>query len=233
MKKMTLLLCLSVFILGCTNNSDDADQNSNGNNQNDPTGVKLVFPQENSLCNEGINSTPLESTVLFEWEPSENAEIYKLIIENLSTGIINQYETQDYIFPVTILRAEAFRWFVTYDYQNESRVSAAWDFYNAGPGVQTYPPFPAEIISPTMAETFSNTNQITLQWNGNDVDDDIVGYDIYVSNTNPPNLDTSGIVENQLSISVTPGTIYYWKVITKDAAGNSSDSELYQFRILN
>lgn len=232
MKKMILLFCLSVFILGCSNNSDDTDQNSNGNNQNEPTGVKLVFPLENSLCNEGINSTPLESTVLFEWERSDNANIYKLTIENLSTGDIDEYETEDYIIPITIKRAEAYRWFVAYDYRNETRLSAEWNFYNAGPGVQTYPPFPAEIISPTMAQTFSNTNQITLQWNGNDVDNDIVDYDIYFSNTNPPSLDTSAILENQLSVSVEQGTIYYWKVITKDAAGNSSDSGVYQFRIL-
>lgn len=233
MKRLIPLVYLSVFILGCSNNSGEEDPNTNGNNQNEPTGVTLVFPQENALCNEGINLTPTESTVFFEWEPSDDADIYKLTIENLNTGNIDEYETTDYILPVTILRAEAFRWFVSYDYQSDTRVSAEWNFYNAGPGVQTYPPFPAEIISPAMAQTFNSTNQITLQWNGNDVDNDITSYDIYFSSSNPPILDVSSITENELTVSVSPGTIYYWKVITNDAAGNSSDSGVYQFRILN
>ena len=84
-----------------------------------------------------------------------------------------------------------------------------------------------------MAQTFNSTNQITLQWNGNDVDNDITAYDIYFSSSNPPILDVSSITENELTVSVSPGTIYYWKVLTYDSAGNSSDSGVYQFRILN
>ncbi|MGF1554755.1 hypothetical protein [Paucihalobacter sp.] len=230
MKRILTLFCSVTLLGGCSDSTDDSDINSNGHG--DPlTGVQLIFPSENALCNEGVNLTQTESTVYFEWEPNTNAEIYKLTLENLSSGNIELYETSNYIIPIAIQRAEAFRWSVAYDYQNETRVSAQWNFYNAGPGLQTYPPFPADIIAPSMAQIINATNSVTLQWLGNDVDNDIIAYDVYFANTNPPSLDSNDITANQLTVSVNPGTIYYWNVLTKDAAGNTSESGVYQFRI--
>lgn len=225
---------LIIFMLGCSNPSDGNPENGSGNggSRDEPTGVLLVFPNEDSLCNEGTDLTPTESTVFFEWEPNDNALNYILSIENLSTGIVSLYETEDFIYPVTIERAQPFRWFVSYDFLGETKESAIWNFYNAGPGVQTYAPFPAEIISPTMAQSIPSINSVTLNWNGNDVDNDIIDYDVYFGVNNPPSLNTSATVANQLTVSVVPGTIYYWKVITKDAAGNTSESGVYQFRVL-
>ena len=126
MKKIAYIVSLALLIFGC---SDTRDQNP-GNNPNigsgeDPlTGVQLVFPYQDELCNEGTDLTPTESTVFFEWEPNDNAESYMLTIENLSTGTITQYETEDFIFPVTIERTDPFRWFVNYDFQGETKESA-------------------------------------------------------------------------------------------------------------
>ncbi|BAO76769.1 predicted protein [Winogradskyella sp. PG-2] len=71
-----------------------------------------------------------------------------------------------------------------------------------------------------------------MQWNGSDVDNDIVNYDIYFGVNNPPSINSSGISADQLTVSVAPNTIYYWNVVTKDAAGNTSESGVYQFRVL-
>ncbi|WP_299334207.1 hypothetical protein [uncultured Psychroserpens sp.] len=232
MRQITYIFCVAILFLGCKDTTDDGLPNNNGGAQDPPNGVQLVFPQEDMLCNEGENPTPTESTVFFEWEPNDNAETYLLTIENLDTDNIEQYETVDFIFPVTINRAQAFRWFVEYAYQNETKVSAVWNFYNAGPGVQTYAPFPAEIISPTMAQTIPATNSVTLEWNGSDVDDDIVGYDVYFGTTNPPELNTSDISTEQITVPVSTGNTYYWNIITKDAEGNSSESGVFEFRIL-
>lgn len=231
MKKIVYILCATVFILSCKDTTDDGPIIADG--QDPTTGVRLIFPYEDELCNEGTNLTPTESTVYFEWESNNNAENYTLTIENLASGDITQYETEDFIIPVTIQRAIAFRWFVTYNYQNDAKQSAIWNFYNAGSGVQTYAPFPTEIISPNMAQNIPSTSSVMLQWEGSDVDDDIVGYDVYFSTSNLPDLNTSDTSANQLSVSVNSGNIYYWKVVTKDAEGNSSESEVFQFRILD
>ncbi|WP_299114850.1 hypothetical protein [uncultured Winogradskyella sp.] len=235
MKRLIKFICFVLLIQGCVDTTDD---NINTLIPNDETpdeveGVQLIFPFESSLCTEGTNITPTESTVLFEWEPNNNAQSYILSIENLSTNSITEYETEDFIYPVTIERAIAYRWFVNYVYNNEILESEIWNFYNAGEAIQTYPPFQAEIISPTMAETLPSTNSVTLLWSGSDVDNDIVGYDVYIGTSNPPVVDTTNITVNQLQITVTPGNIYYWKVVTKDAAGNTSESSVFQFSILN
>lgn len=233
MKKSVYIICLAIVLFGCKDTTDDdgGDSGNNGN-QDPPIGVFLVFPHQDSLCNEGENPTPTESTVYFEWVPNDNAEIYTLQIENLTTGEMLLYETMDFIFPVTIQRPESFRWQVSYELNGEIEASDTWNFYNAGPGVQTYAPFPAEIISPNMAQNIPSTTMVTLHWSGSDVDDDIVNYEVYFGTTNPPSLNASDVPSEQLTVPVTSGTIYYWNVLTKDAEGNTSDSGVYQFRVL-
>lgn len=233
MKKLIYICFAAVFIFGCSNSDEGNGGNGQGNTQDPAIGVVLVFPHQDSLCNEGENPTPNESTVFFEWVPNNNAQNYRLTIENLDSGVVSQYDTQDFIFPVTIERAVPFRWSVAYQLQGETKESAMWNFYNAGPGIQTYAPFPAEIISPTMAQNVASTNSVTLTWNGNDLDDDITNYDVYFGIDNPPSINASDLVDEQLTVTVIPGTIYYWNIVTKDSAGNSSESGIYQFRVLN
>ncbi|OZV67539.1 hypothetical protein [Winogradskyella aurantia] len=235
MKRLTYLLSIFIVLFGCSNPSDGTPENGSGNggSQDDPNGVLLVFPEESSLCNEGTEPTPTQSTVFFEWEPNDNAQSYTLTVENLATGAISQFDTEDFIFPVTIERAQAFRWSVNYEAQGETKESEVWNFYNAGPGVQTYPPFPAEIIAPTMAQSLPATSSVVLQWNGSDVDEDITGFDLYFGTENPPAIMVTDILVNQSTVSVTAGTIYYWSIVTRDAAGNSSESGVYQFVVLD
>ena len=231
MKKLIYIILLAGFAVGCEDTTDDGPNGNPNGALDPPEGVALIFPHEDSLCNEGENPTPTQSTVFFEWHPNDNAESYTLTVENLDSGNISQYETEDFIFPVTIERTVPFRWFVTYELQGETKESAIWNFYNAGPGVQTYPPFPAEIIAPNMAQNIPSTNSVVLQWEGNDVDDDIVDYDIYFGTDNPPSLNTSDITAEQLAVAVASGNIYYWKVVTKDIEGNASESVVHQFRV--
>ncbi|BAO76768.1 hypothetical protein WPG_2538 [Winogradskyella sp. PG-2] len=89
---------MTIFICGCKDTTDDDPIIDSGNGQDEPTGVLLVFPYEDELCNEGANLTPTESTVFFEWQPNSNAEVYTLSIENLDTGTITVYETEEFIF---------------------------------------------------------------------------------------------------------------------------------------
>lgn len=222
-------------MFGCSKSSDDGSgeeiPDPTGETQDTAVGVDLVFPHEDSLCTEGTDITPTESTVFFEWEPNNNAESYTLTVENLETNNVEQYQTADFIYGVTIQRAVAFRWFVTYEFQGETKESDIWHFYNSGPGVQTYAPFPAEIVSPTMAQSIASTSSVTLQWNGSDVDNDIVGYDVYFGTEANPSLEASDITDTQLSVSVASGIVYYWNITTKDSEGNTSESGVYQFEI--
>lgn len=232
MKKTLFIICLFFLQYGC---SSDGTGNNESDTPNNPSIANLVFPFENSLCNEGTNITPTESTVLFEWEASDHTNSYKLELKNLSTGNLTTHQTTATEIPIVLKRGTPYVWYVISESNSviATAQSAIWQFYNAGEGFQSYAPFPAVIISPAMAETIiTAASEITLDWNGNDVDEDIIGYDVYFDTVTPPSLFVSDLNESILNnVPITPDTIYYWKIITKDSQGNSSDSGIYQFKI--
>ena len=77
-----------------------------------------------------------------------------------------------------------FSWFVSSKNSATSDIASSetWRFYNSG-FQTTYAPFPAEIIEPKpAAKVFKDiNNEVTLRWSGVDIDDDIVGYEVYFS----------------------------------------------------
>ena len=230
MKKVLYFLSLILLFNGCSKDSSVTEV------PKIPTAAKLVFPFENSLCNEGANITATESTVLFEWEEGENTDNFELKLRNLTTGDISSHETTNAEISIVLQRANPYDWYVISKSNSvsEPAQSEAWKFYNAGDGVQAYAPFPAQIISPVMAESIATTaNVITLDWNGNYVDDDIIGYDVYFGVTASPEIIQTDVIESILNnVPISPNTIYYWQIITKDSQGNKSDSGVLQFKIL-
>ncbi len=200
-----------------------------------PSIANLIFPYQNSLCNEGSNLTPTTSTVLFEWSASINTNSYTLVLKNLLTGAITTRQAQGTEISVVIERATPFEWYVISNsvLTTTTAKSATWKFYNASDGVQSYAPFPAEAVSPEMAEVIETTaTEITLDWSSSDIDNDIVSYDLYFGTDTIPAIYSSGLTESMLNnVAINTNTIYYWKIITKDSKGNTSDSGVFQFRI--
>jgi len=230
MIKTFLIFSMLLLLLSC--HKDDPDPVLIINN---PTEALLVFPYENSECNEGTNITATESTVLFEWRAAENTDEYELILFDLSAENQSSHMAIENKIPIVLQRGTPYAWYVISrsEKSDSTATSEIWKFYNAGEGIEYYAPFPAEIISPLMAETITSVSgAITLEWNGSDVDNDIVGYDLYFGTTNPPDLFESKLQENVITdVPVESDSIYYWSVITKDARGNSSDSGLFQFKV--
>jgi hypothetical protein len=230
MKKTFLIFSVLLLLLGCQN--DDPDPALIIKN---PTKALLVFPYENSECNEGTNITATQSTVLFEWRSAENTDEYELVLFNLSTENQSAHLVPENKIPVVLQRGTPYAWYVISrsDITDSTATSEIWKFYNAGEGVESYAPFPTEIITPQMAETITSVSGIlTLDWNGSDVDNDIIGYDLYFGTTNPPDLFESNLQESLLTdVQVESDSIYYWSVTTKDAQGNSSESGIFQFKV--
>jgi len=229
MKKSLLVFGAALILLGCKQDEEPVL------NLTDPTAAQLIFPYENSECNEGTNITATESTVLFEWEIAENTDSYDLILKDLSSSQEVTYKSPENQISIVLLRATPYAWYVVSQSNTVSAVaeSETWKFYNAGDGVLSYAPFPAEIISPAMAEIItSSSGEITLDWDGSDVDNDIIGYDLYFGTSDPPAILSSDLQESMLVVPVASDSIYYWGVTTKDEHGNSSESGIYQFKIL-
>lgn len=219
-------MCLAILIFGCSKSEEPQAQK--------PTAATLVFPFENSLCNEGSNVTPTESTVLFEWKASNYTDSYTLTLKNLSTGVQTAHKTTGAEIALVIDRATPYQWYVISESNAvaETAQSVIWQFYNAGEGVQSYAPFTAIVESPTMAEEISGVSTITLKWTASDLDNDIIGYDVYFGTDSVPVIYANDINDNELIVSVVSDTIYYWRIITKDSLGNTSDTGVYQFKII-
>lgn len=229
MKKTLTFLYFLIALLACS------DDNSFPDLPKIPSATKLVFPFESSVCNVGTNITANESTVLFEWEEGVYTDNYELKLRNLETNDLTSHHSTVPEISIVLKRGTPYEWYIisTSNSVIETAQSPTWKFYNAGEAIESYAPFPAEIISPSMAETISTTaSEITLDWNGSDVDDDIIGYDVYFSTSNTPEIFQNDLNESILnSVPISLNTIYYWKIITKDSRGNTSDSGIYQFKI--
>ncbi len=235
MRKIIYILSLAFLIFACSSSSNgevgEENESPTEEGENNDFSIKLYFPQENMLCNLGTDATPTESTVAFEWRANDS-ENYKITIENLFTGALIERETTDDIIPITIDRATPYKWFVEAIKGSETYKSDTWQFYNAGPGVETYAPFPAAINAPLMAENLPTTSSVVLDWTGNDVDNDIAAYDVYFGTNSSPDIFSNNVTTTEVTVSVSANTIYYWKIITKDEHGNTSDSGIYQFKVL-
>ena len=196
-----------------------------------PTAGSLVFPANNTECNEGTNITATTSDVNFRWNAGENTDSYDVRITNLNNNTVASTNTVNTNVTVTINRGTPYSWLVV-SRSNETTQTAStgsYKFYNAGEPVSSYAPFPASVNSPAMGSTV-NSGNVTLSWIGEDIDNDITEYDVYFEAANPPTAMVGTTAESSFSVSTQAAAIYYWYIITKDAEGNTSNSEIFEFR---
>lgn len=227
MKFKVLIITFSFFILmGCQKGEKASPQ---------PEKAILTFPVDNTICLEGKIISNTESLINFTWNSSNNTDAYEFSLKNLITGIsvIKLVNTTN--IEISLLRNTPYSWFVSSISTKNAFVakSDAWKFYNSGPGLISYSPFPAEIISPKKSEVVQPiSGNINLEWKGSDVDGDILNYDVYLGTSNTPIILSSKLTTSSLSnVAVKENTNYFWKVITRDSKGNLSDSGLNQFTV--
>lgn len=225
-KPIILLVLLSV-LFSCNKAEEDSEIFP-------PAPAELVFPLNNTECNEGIVVDSNTSTVNFQWEAAQYTTSYEFILEDLESNILHQESTEDTELEVTIARGKAFKWYVKSKSENsaEKTTSEVWVFYNAGEGITAHAPFPAELISPTPGESFSSSITIVqLEWTGSDLDNDILEYEVYFGVSNPPTNLEKVLPEESIEVTVSFGETYYWFVKTIDENNNSSNSFISNFKI--
>lgn len=200
-----------------------------------PEIATLVFPINNSVCEEGTIISTTENKINFTWNSSKNTESYEFSIKNLITGMSIVKIVNVPNIEINLSRNTPYSWFVSSKSTKNTFIakSESWKFYNSGPGLISYSPFPAEIISPKKNEVVQPiSGNINLEWKGSDVDGDILNYDVYFGTSNSPLILSSKLTTNSLNnVAVKENTTYYWKVMTRDTKGNVSDSGLYQFSV--
>ncbi|MCJ7467767.1 MAG: hypothetical protein MUO53_13860 [Maribacter sp.] len=225
--RLFLLFIMGCILVGCSK-KDTPKQ---------PEAALLAFPLENSECTTGQDLNATTSRVEFKWLSANHTETYELRVTNINTGNTQTISTKALSAKLPLTKGVPFSWLVNSKNSQVSQAvpSATWRFYNAG--YQTsHPPFPPIIIAPKLAEyVFKDiNNEITLDWSGADVDNDIIGYDIYFSTDTPPVTLTASTSAGTTAfkVSVSSNTAYYWRVVVKDGEGNSSDSGIFNFTVL-
>ncbi len=198
-----------------------------------PAAASLIFPEDNSECTEGEILSETQSRVTFQWNASQNTDSYQVSLRNLNTNSTSLATSSTPQADITLQRGVPYEWFVTSRANGTTATaeSPRWRFFNAGPGIENYAPFPAEAIAPTRGATLPATTQVTLRWSGSDIDEDIISYHVYFGTADPPPLFEEGLTETSLEVTVASGQTYYWQVETEDSAGNRTNSELFVFQV--
>lgn len=227
MRYLLFLPCVFMILTGCKKKSDPVP----------PEAVQLVFPERNSECTTGQSLGLETSQVTFRWQQADNTDFYELRVTNTNTGTTQTITTSNTSASLPIAKGEQFSWLIRSRNSEvtQSVSSTAWSFYNAG-SRSTFAPFPAEIGAPRMSENVFKdiNNEVTLSWTGSDLDNDIVEYEVYFSiETSPEDLvNTLSNTANSIKVSVSSNMVYYWKIVTRDGEGNSSQSGIYSFKVL-
>jgi hypothetical protein len=232
MKNLIYISIISLFLLACAGKGGDPEPEVV---IPAPAKATLSFPAKDAVCTTGTVLSASQNSVTFTWNTASNTDSYDLILKNLITGVSTTQTTTAVQLTITLATNTPYSWSITSKSTASPTAtqSEIWKFYSAGTGITSYPPFPADITAPVLGQNLNATNgKINLTWTGNDVDNDITGYDIYFGETTSPALLQGNVTNSFLNdVSITANKTYYWKVVTKDAAGNSSSSVLSQFKI--
>ncbi|HUH48189.1 MAG TPA: hypothetical protein VLZ54_13600 [Arenibacter sp.] len=198
-----------------------------------PTKAVLVFPENVSECVEGNILSDTQSEVTFQWTASKNTDHYVLELTDLISKNTQTFTTKATELPITIARGTPYSWLITAINGSKAQESDIWSFYNAGKSTEYFIPFPAENIAPVPATVIpSNQSTVTLEWRGNDLDGDILEYDIYFGDTDPPNIYQEKYKQTTLpDIPLTTGKRFYWKIVTRDSLRNESSSNIFNFEV--
>lgn len=198
-----------------------------------PSKATLIFPEQNSECNEGSILSDTQSSVTFNWSDASNTTNYELFLKNLTTGTTTTHTSGTSEKIITINRGTPYSWYVvSKNTGTQTSQSTVWKFYNAGTPVTSHAPFPADVVNPSMGTNFtSTTTSVILEWSGSDVDNDISKYTVLLNTTNPPTDTIGTTTATTLDTNVNANTTYYWRIITEDSQGNTSTSEIFQFKV--
>lgn len=201
------------------------------------TKATLLAPAKNEVCYAGVVLSSTASQVTFKWAAGQSVESYTIEVKNLNTG---NYFVQPQLTTnqteMVLERNTPYSWSIeTKSKNNNGEIfeSEVWKFFNAGEGVTRYAPYPAEPVFPAKKQSVPlSAGKVTLSWNADDPDWDLVSYDVYLGTTTSPVLLLSKYTSNTYRVTVGSGSKYYWKIVSRDSYGNTSESDIFEFTVL-
>ena len=195
----------------------------------------LIAPSNLNTCNTASRINDLERQVRFQWTAPLNTESYNLVVQNTLTGEQQTITTSLLTESIILTSGAPYQWYVISksSLTVEEGKSSIWYFYLEGNPQASHFPFPALLLSPSdeLIVSLNASNAFTFEWEGNDLDNDIQGYDFYLGTSSSfLNKEREAITSQQVTLVLISNTIYFWQIISKDLQGNRSKSEIYQFQ---
>jgi len=244
-KFIYITLCITALVfVGCSSSGGDDDTPpppTGGGDDDpvvipDPAAATLVFPEDETECTTGTvdPNDDTMSTITFQWNASANTDRYTVTVTNLNTDSASFTNVNTNEAEITLERGVPYSWFVTSRANGTTTTtdSAPFRFYNEGAGVENYAPFPAQAVSPARGANLDAAAAVSFEWSGSDIDNDITGYEVFLG-TDASALATAGTATEMTlaDVAVASGSTYFWQVVTTDSAGNTSTSEIFEFRV--
>jgi hypothetical protein len=201
----------------------------------DPEAAILLSPENLNNCSSASRVNDSERQVRFQWTKALFAERYELIVKNSVTQESFYINTTLLNESLILPGASPYQWFVRSksSLTPVTKDSSSWQFYLEGDPNTNYLPFPAILLAPQDNATvsLSDSDSFLLEWEGNDLDDDIISYDLYLGiDPNQLTLKEDKINSTEFSIILELDNKYYWQIITHDESQNQSKSSIFSFQ---
>jgi hypothetical protein len=230
MMKRLFILIIVLAIAACGTKKTTDPQPGGG-----PEAFTLLLPVKDQVCTTGSVLTPTESSIIFQWNASKSAGSYELVLKNLLTQAETKQTVTSTQATATLLRNTPYSWYINAKSANSSDItkSETWKFYNSGPGVESYAPYPAELLTPGFGEIVTAVNgKVNLTWKGSSAGNNIDYYNVFFGPSNNPPLVKAQTKDSFVNdVTVTSGSTYYWTVITVDKNGNVSTAPMANFYV--
>lgn len=223
-----------MFFAACSKGSDSG---GSGSQSALPEAANLTSPANNTACLTGTDVDANSASITFTWQAAHNADSYDLVVKNLISAQTSTYSVSGTSKYLVLNKTQPYSWYVISKSSktSDSVKSDTWKFYVAGNASSSYAPFPATIISPAtnavVASNGSSPVTVVFQWVGSAVNNDIAFYTVYLDTQDASTVVVKSTAASTASMSLAAGKTYYWRVVTTDAAGNSSDSGVFSFSI--
>ena len=201
----------------------------------DPDEVILIFPTNHNNCSSSIIIDESRSQVDFTWSEALNTDQYEIVIKNQSNKLQTKKISLKNNTSIILERGFNYSWWVI-SKSNKSSITAkslTWQFYLEGPSILEHLPFSAVLLDPKNEEeiNLNNENKYILKWSGNDLDDDIDFYSLYLGNSmGEMEILENNIKNQEIELELSKQKTYYWKILTIDLKGNNSSSQIYSFQ---
>ncbi|MDF4201980.1 hypothetical protein PXD56_03380 [Maribacter sp. SA7] len=215
------LILMGLLVTAC-GGKDDNNNNPPEETEKELGAFNLEFPENNLICTEGEDNGTDGISIEFQWSASTNATSYELEITNQENNTIDKRTVTTTALAVGLPKGTQFSWGVTAILGSKTLASDSWNFYSEGTSTENFAPFPAEI---SISDNGDGT--VTVSWVGEDLDDDLVNYDVYIGTSGNLELILENTTNESTYYNITAGEQYIVQIVSKDSNDNTSTSETY------